>query len=82
MSKCVVGASSEGGEEEAGMEEETGGSSPKKGNFYQIYGTVKVQEDFKKPEHVKEIIKVTQLLLLLVVLSKITCLDLVSSHVD
>ena len=41
------------------MEEETGPAS-KKGNTYQIYGTVKVHEDFKKPEHVKEIIKVRE----------------------
>ena len=53
----MVGASNDGGEEEAGLEEETA-SATKKSNTYNIYGTVKNQEEFKKPEHIKEIIKV------------------------
>lgn len=59
LSKCKVGASQEGGEEEAGNEEETlelGGDS-KPVNTFKIYGTLKNTEDSKKPDFVKEIVK-------------------------
>ena len=57
MSKCVVGASVDGGEEEAANEEERPeGVEPK--NTFSIYGTVKNPEEYKKTDFVKEIIKV------------------------
>ncbi|RNA12888.1 adenylate kinase 7 [Brachionus plicatilis] len=56
LSKCVVGASLEGGEEEAGNEEENGTGETKKENTYNIYGTVKISEDYKQPDYIKEII--------------------------
>ena len=59
MSKCVVGASQEGGEEEAVNEEEAmDGANAKKLNTFKIYGTLKNPEESKQPEFVKEIIKV------------------------
>ncbi len=67
MSKCVVGASQDGGEEEAaGNEEETpegGAVQEKKLNTFNIYGTLKSQEDYQKNESVKEIIDVISLIL-------------------
>jgi len=59
LSKCVVGASLESGEEEAAAEEETpeGNAPPKTLNHYKVYGTLKNTEESKKPDFVKEIIK-------------------------
>ena len=57
LSKCAVGASSGGEEEEAGEEEGEGGETKEK-NTYQIYGTVKNTDDFKGAVYVKEIVKV------------------------
>ncbi len=64
MAKCVVGASLDGGEEEAGgNEEETAeGNQGKKENTYNIFGSIKKsqedEEEYKKPDFVKEIIDV------------------------
>ena len=58
LSKCVVGASIDGGEEEAANEEENGNGEAKKENTYNIYATVKNKEEFKQPDYVKEIIMV------------------------
>lgn len=55
LSKCVVGASFEGGEEEAGNEEENLGDNK---NTFNIFGTVKISEDYKQPDYIKEIISV------------------------
>lgn len=61
LSNCVVGASLESGEEEAGNEEENLGDL-KKENTYNIFGTVKISEDYKQPDFIKEIISVIKLL--------------------
>jgi len=59
LSKCVVGASIDGGEEAEANEEETAeNGQAKKPNTYQIYGTAKNFDEYKKHESVKEIIKV------------------------
>ena len=65
MSKCKVGASLENGEEEAGNEEETlelGGDN-KPVNTYKVYGTLKKPEESKKPDFLKEVVKVSQKIL-------------------
>jgi hypothetical protein len=59
LSKCVVGASVDGGEEAEANEEETSeNAQAKKPNTYQIYGTAKNYQEYKKHESVLEIIKV------------------------
>ncbi len=61
LSKCKVGASQEGSEEEAGNEEETlelGGDN-KPANTYKVYGTLKKPEESKKPDFLKEVVKVS-----------------------
>ncbi len=62
----------EGGEEEAGEEEQAAG--PKILNTYKIYGTLKNPENFtnetKTPEYVKEIIKVFRKSLILINFAK------------
>jgi adenylate kinase len=55
LSKCVVGASLDAGDEEAGNEEEKG--ADKKENTYKIYGTVKNLKDYKKDDYITEVIK-------------------------
>ena len=59
LSKCVVGASNDAGEEEAAFDEEASTIPNKKANTYNIYGTLKNKtEEFKKPDNIKEVIKV------------------------
>ena len=59
-----MGASIDGGEEAEGNEEETAeNGQAKKPNTYQIYGTAKNFEEYKKHDSVKEIIKVRFVLL-------------------
>ena len=59
LSKCVVGAT-QGGEEEAGGEEEGAeGGETKEKNTYKIYGTLKNPDDFKSADYINEIIKVS-----------------------
>jgi hypothetical protein len=61
LSKCVVGASQDGGEEEAANEEETkeGGAGPaKKENTYNVYGSLKNLDEPQKIDYVNEIIDV------------------------
>lgn len=57
MSKCKVGASLDGGEEEAAAEEETLEFANKPANTFKVYGTLKNYEESKKPDFVKEIIR-------------------------
>lgn len=59
MSKCVVGASLDSGEEEAGNEEESPeNGEAKKPNTYKIYGTIRNPDEFKPVDYVKETIDV------------------------
>jgi hypothetical protein len=58
LSKCVVGASGEPGEEEANDEEKP--NETKKDNTYKICGTVRNFSDYVKPDYPHEIIKVNQ----------------------
>ena len=52
-----MGASLDGGEEEAAGEEETLDFANKPVNTFKIYGTLKNSEESKRPEFVKEIIR-------------------------
>lgn len=56
LSKCKVGASLDGGEEEA-AEEETQEVKDKEVNTFKVYGTLKNPEESKKPDFCSEIIK-------------------------
>lgn len=57
LSKCKIGASLEGGEEEANEEETLENLDNKVVNTYKVYGTLKNSEESKKPDFVKEVIK-------------------------
>ncbi len=60
MAKCVVGASNVASLEktERAEEEKNESFSGKKENTYKIYGTVKNEKDYKKPDYVNEVIRV------------------------
>lgn len=59
LSKCKVGASLEGGEEEAALEEETLEFANDTVNTFKVYGTIKNAEECKKPDFVQEIVQNT-----------------------